>query len=80
MHDNATDGMASFDANALAKAQGATPFKRPENGVFRPGSGFRQFVFTETGDTNALSEAGSALGGCGALYSSALPAPAPRTA
>jgi hypothetical protein len=36
VHDNATDGMATFDANALAKAQGATPFKRPENGVFRP--------------------------------------------
>ena len=35
VHDNATDGMASFDANALAKAPGATPFKRPENGVFR---------------------------------------------
>jgi hypothetical protein len=44
VHDNATDGMATFDANALAKAQGATPFKRPENGVCRPGSGFRQFV------------------------------------
>ena len=25
------------DDNALAKAAGATPFKRPENGVFRPG-------------------------------------------
>ena len=68
VHDNATDGMATFDANALAKARGATPFKRPENGVFRPGSGFRQFVFTETGDTSALSEAGAALGGYGALY------------
>jgi hypothetical protein len=68
VHDNATDGMATFDANALAKAQGATPFKRPENGVFRPGSGFGQFVFTETGDTSALSEAGAALGGYGALY------------
>ena len=45
---------ADFDANALAKPKGGTPFKRPENGVFRPGSGFREFFFTETGDTNAL--------------------------
>ena len=80
MHYNATDGMAPFDDNAVAKAQGATPFKRPENGQFRPGSRFRQFVFTETGDTNAPSEAGSALGGNGALYKLASPAPARRTA
>ena len=75
VHDNATDGMATFDANAIAKARGATPFKRPENGVFRPGSDFRQFVFTETGDTNALSEAGAALGGYGALYKLSQPGP-----
>ena len=36
VHDTSTDGFAPFDANALAKAAGATPFKRPENGVFRP--------------------------------------------
>jgi secreted PhoX family phosphatase len=55
VHDTAIDGNAPFDANAAAKAAHATPFKRPENGVFRPGSGFRQFYFDETGDTNATS-------------------------
>ncbi len=68
VHDTGEDGTASFDANALAKAARATPFKRPENGVFAPGSGFRAFVFTETGDTNADSEAGAALGGYGAVF------------
>ena len=33
----------AFDANALAKAAGATPFKRPENMAWLPGSGFRTF-------------------------------------
>ena len=41
-----------FDANALAKAAGATPFKRPENGQFQPGSHFRTFFFVITGDTD----------------------------
>ena len=41
IHDTATDGTAPYDANAAAKAAGATPFKRPENGVFRPGGGFK---------------------------------------
>ena len=53
IHDTAVDGDAPFDANALAKANHATPFKRPENGQFRPGSFFTQFFFAETGDTNA---------------------------
>src|SRR5262249_48560150 len=34
LHDTSVDGFGSFDSNALAKARGATPFKRPENGVF----------------------------------------------
>jgi hypothetical protein len=55
IHDTAVDGNASFDANPLAKAAQGTPFKRPENGVFRPGTGFREFFFDETGDTNATS-------------------------
>jgi hypothetical protein len=55
IHDTAVDGTASFPANTLAKAAHATPFKRPENGMFRPGSEFKQFFFDETGDTNALS-------------------------
>ena len=67
LHDTDTDGVAPFDANALAKAAGATPFKRPENGQFRPQTGFREFYFTETGDTNALTEAGSQYGGFGAI-------------
>ncbi|MEA2468441.1 MAG: hypothetical protein QOJ57_2567 [Thermoleophilaceae bacterium] len=67
IHDTATDGSAPFSANALGKSKGATPFKRPENGVFKPGSGFTRFVFTETGDTNADTEAGAAGGGFGGL-------------
>jgi hypothetical protein len=43
------------NANAAAKAAHATPFKRPENGVFRPGTKFAEFYFAATGDTNALS-------------------------
>jgi len=54
-HDTATDGFASFDANAKAKAAGATPFKRPENAQFLPDSGFKTFFFDPTGDTSADS-------------------------
>jgi hypothetical protein len=50
------------DDNALAKAAGATPFKRPENGLFRPGSSFKSFYFDETGDTNNTTPA-AATGG-----------------
>jgi hypothetical protein len=67
LHDTAIDGTAPFDANAIAKARMATPFKRPENGAFRPGSQFREFVFDETGDTDIRSEVGAALGGFGAV-------------
>ncbi len=55
VHDTAVDGTAAFNANAAAKAAGATPFKRPENAQFLPGSGFRTFFFDPTGDTNADS-------------------------
>lgn len=68
IHDTATDPSgAAFDANAAAKAAKATPFKRPENGVFRPGTDFREFVFTETGDTNANSTANNGFGGWGSI-------------
>ncbi len=67
IHDTAIDGTTPFNANALAKAALATPFKRPENGVFRPGTNFSEFYFTETGDTNALTEAGVQHGGFGAI-------------
>ncbi|HEX7837507.1 MAG TPA: hypothetical protein VF469_08600 [Kofleriaceae bacterium] len=67
VHDTEVDGAAPFDANALAKAALATPFKRPENGAFRPGSGFGEFVFDETGDTDLRTEAGPGFGGFGAI-------------
>jgi hypothetical protein len=50
------------DLNDLAKTTGATPFKRPENGLFRPGSHFKEFYFDETGDTN-LDTPAAATGG-----------------
>jgi hypothetical protein len=65
IHDTATDGGTPFNANTAAKAAHATPFKRPENGVFRPGSKFREFDFTETGDTNATSAENGDAGGAG---------------
>ena len=69
LHDSDKDGIAPFSANALAKKAGATPLKRPENGLFRPGSNFTEFVFDETGDTNADTEAGREHGGFGAVLS-----------
>ncbi|WP_322779672.1 alkaline phosphatase PhoX [Frankia sp. Cas4] len=68
IHDTATDtsGLA-FSANAAAKQAGATPFKRPENGQFRPGADFREFYFDETGDTNANSTANAEYGGWGSV-------------
>ena len=70
IHDTDKDGFGAFDANALAKSAAATPFKRPENGVFRPGyeRRFSEFYFTETGDTNDLSQAGQAYGGYGGVF------------
>jgi hypothetical protein len=66
VHDTASDGTAPFNANVAAKAAHATPFKRPENGQFGPGSRFTAFYFDETGDTNATSpENGSATTGAG---------------
>jgi hypothetical protein len=54
------------DDNALAKQLGATPLKRPENGLFRPGSHFKEFFFDETGDTNLTTPA-AATGGFGSI-------------
>ena len=68
IHDTAVQGNAPFSANGAAKLAGGTPFKRPENGQFRPGTNFSEFIFDTTGDTNALTEAGSAFGGFGALF------------
>jgi hypothetical protein len=68
IHDTAVDGTTSFDANALALANGGTPFKRPENGQFRPGSHFGEFYFDETGDTDATSPENDAAGGWGSVF------------
>ncbi len=68
IHDTATDGTASFNANALALAKGGTPFKRPENGQFRPGSHFGEFFFDETGDTDATSPENDTAGGWGSVF------------
>ena len=67
IHDTKKDGTDAFDANAAAKKAGGTPFKRPENGVFKPGTGFKKFFFTETGDTTLTTEAGTQYGGFGAI-------------
>ena len=56
------EGAGVFDATSSAAAAGATPFKRPENGVFRPGTRFGDFYFTETGDTSATSTLPGAYG------------------
>jgi hypothetical protein len=55
LHDTEVNGTAPFDANATAKARGATPFKRPENAQFQPGSHFETFFFTITGDTDSVA-------------------------
>jgi hypothetical protein len=66
IHDTAVNGTTPFNANTLAKANNGTPFLRPENGQFRPGSGFKQFFFDETGDTDATAtENGDKLTGAG---------------
>jgi hypothetical protein len=68
VHDTAVDGTAPFNANLAAKAKNGTPLKRPENGVFRPGTRFGEFYFTETGDTNATSVENDTAGGWGGLF------------
>jgi hypothetical protein len=68
IHNTATDSNSPFNANTLAKAAHATPFKRPENGVFRPGSKFGEFFFTETGDTSDSSVENTTSGGWGGLF------------
>jgi hypothetical protein len=68
IHDTATDGTTPFNANTLAKAAHGTPFKRPENGDFRPGSRFKEFYFDETGDTNATSPENGTAGGWTSIF------------
>jgi hypothetical protein len=62
---------ASFDANAAAKAAGATPFKRPENMAWLPGSDFQTFYFCPTGDTDSIAGENpflAARGAYGAIF------------
>src|SRR5262249_51117537 len=76
VHDTAVDGTNSFDANRAAKNAGATPFKRPENAQFLPGSGFATFFFCPTGDTDANSgntPALAARGSWGSIFRVDLP-------
>ncbi|MBV9570401.1 MAG: DUF839 domain-containing protein [Alphaproteobacteria bacterium] len=54
VHDTTTNTV-DFDCNLAARNAGATPFKRPENGVFKPDGSFKTFFFATTGDTNNLS-------------------------
>src|SRR5882724_11961255 len=71
LHDTEVDGTAPFDANATAKLLGATPFKRPENGQFQPGSHFRTFFFAVTGDTDnraGIQPALAARGAWGGIF------------
>jgi hypothetical protein len=67
VHDTAVNGTTPFNANVAAKAAHATPFKRPENGMFKPGSHFGEFYFDETGDTTATSVENDAAGGWGSI-------------
>jgi Bacterial protein of unknown function (DUF839) len=66
IHDTEINGTDPFDANALAKAAGATPFKRPENGQFQPNSNFRTFFFAITGDTDNTAGSDPVLAARGA--------------
>jgi hypothetical protein len=79
IHDTATDGTAPFVAIDKAKAAHATPFKRPENGQFRPGSHFTQFFFDETGDTNATSPENDTAGGWGTIQKLTQSSPSANT-
>jgi hypothetical protein len=68
IHNTATDGNTPFNANTLAKAAHGTPFKRPENGQFRPGNRFKEFFFDETGDTDATSPENANAGGWDSVF------------
>jgi uncharacterized protein DUF839 len=68
IHDTATEGNSPFVAGPLARAAKATPFKRPENGVFQPGADFGKFFFDETGDTNSESVENANAGGWGSVF------------
>lgn len=78
IHDTATEGNAPYTAGPLAKAAGATPFKRPENGVFQPETGFTKYFFDETGDTNKESVENE-IGGWGSIFQLSQSSPTANT-
>jgi hypothetical protein len=79
IHDTATEGNSPFVANPLAKAAKATPFKRPENGVFQPDTEFTKFFFDETGDTNKESVENENAGGWGSAFQLSQSSPSAMT-
>jgi len=86
IHDTAVDGTSAFDAFSAAAGKGATALKRPENGVFQPGTRFHDFYFTETGDTSATSTADPEnnpghvnYGGYGGVFKLSQPRPSSNT-
>jgi Alkaline phosphatase PhoX len=58
---------SSYDANAACYNAFATPFRRPENAVYRPGTQFQEIWFSDTGDTDRRSEA-NPYGGYGSIF------------
>jgi hypothetical protein len=68
IHDTAVNGNAPFNANLAAKTANGTPFKRPENGAFRPDGKFEGFYFDETGDTDATSPENDCCGGWTSVF------------
>jgi hypothetical protein len=68
IHDTAVDGTNSFDANAAAKTAGATPFKRPENAAFLPGSAHTFFFCQPDTDSTSGSTRISQRGSRGSIF------------
>lgn len=58
---------APYDANTACYNAYATPFRRPENAVYRPGTQFQEIWFSDTGDTDRRSEE-NAHGGYGSIF------------
>jgi hypothetical protein len=67
IHDTAVHGTSPFNSITLAKAAHATPFKRPENGQFRPGSNFTEFYFDETATRTTAPRPARLMAGSGAF-------------
>lgn len=79
VHDTAVDGTAPFNANAAAKTNGATPFKRPENGQFRPDNRFGRSTSTRPATPMRAPKPAPRQGdsaGCSSSRSTTSPAPA----